>query len=619
MRKIIVLCSLIIFGCNGGSSSETTQSTVSGNNHEQTTTSLNQKVITSIKISHPSISGSSASQISFQSSLQFTATAYYDDDSKLDISHKVDWSSSDNSVTAMDDKGTAKGIKEGVTTIIAQYNGIESNAVELTVTDAVLTGVQIKAKSGDLSALPKGVALSMIATATFSDNSEQELLNNTIWSCNDSSIAMISQSGVLTGINTGTALITAQFNGATSNPIEVTVTDAVVTELLLSAKMDDPQNIPVGFTQSMTVTGIFSDESQQELLSDVTWSSEDTTIATITNSGTITGISEGTTSISAQYNGIESKPFAVTVNDVTLADIKVVPSSDEPISLAKGRELQLTSTGVFSDSSERDISTNVIWSSTNENIVTVNNSGVIHGIEIGNARVNASLNNITAGIEVNVKDAPISFYTSIIKQRHSDHTIKEVEQNGLIAEPDDIKLRYKGDHIDLSVMSVQEYIQAEDTGHDFFIQKDEKGNVIGFAGYASVYRISPEHYYDDSRYITFFSGYSIPNTAQVNKTYKGKIFYTRVAEDDNPKVGNITINLDANNPSCQIDGYTSRKCSSDTSYNGGELVSKVLYSADNSWHGVLHAHFFGENGEHAVGYIQEESTGKVNVFLLNVQ
>ncbi|MBE0540497.1 MAG: DUF4082 domain-containing protein [Verrucomicrobia bacterium] len=66
-----------------------------------------------------------------------------------------------------------------------------------------------------------------------------------------------------------------------------------------------------GATQQFTTTGRFTDGSSQNLSSQVTWNSSDTAVATINSAGLATGVSGGTTTISASLNGI---PGFATLN-----------------------------------------------------------------------------------------------------------------------------------------------------------------------------------------------------------------------------------------------------------------------------------------------------------------
>ena len=67
-------------------------------------------------------------------------------------------------------------------------------------------------------------------------------------------------------------------------------------------------SIPVGETQPFTATGTYSDNSTQDLTSQVTWASATTSVATISNDrdrlGMATGVGTGTSTISATLAGV---------------------------------------------------------------------------------------------------------------------------------------------------------------------------------------------------------------------------------------------------------------------------------------------------------------------------
>lgn len=616
MRKIIILFLLIISGCDSGSS------TNESNQNQPVISPAVKNEISEIKISYSPINGAPSAKISLQSSLQLTAIAYYEDNSMEDVSEQVVWVSSDPTVAKITDTGIARGIHEGVTTITAQYDGADSNSVELAITDTVATNIQIRPASGDASTLPKGEIQPIVAIVTFSDRTQQELLNDVTWISDDTSIATVTSTGVVKGVNIGVTKIRSQFNGVDSNAVDVTVTDAVVTKLQILPKEGNLNNLPVGFIQPMTVTGVFSDNTQRELLGDVSWFSEDTSVVTMAPSGTVKAISEGSTTIYAEYAGIKSEPSTVIVTDITLTEIIISLPLNETHNLVKGNDIQLVSTGIFSDDSRRVISSDVSWFSDNESVASINDSGLIHGIEIGQSNISAEFENIKTNFIIDVDDVPVIFNVNklSIQSALNGSSIKEVKNGEPVAENLDVNLIYKGNYIDVSVLSVSEGIQAEDAGHDFMVQKDVNNNVIGFAGYANVYRTSEANLYSDSRYTTFFSGYSNPNDPQTNGVYRGNIFYTRSVGDDVVKTGSIHITLDKDNASsCLIKGLVELKCSLDTSYDGGTFVAKILNARNNSWYGVLHANFYGENGEFATGYIFDDSTWNVDVFLLSRQ
>ena len=109
-----------------------------------------------------------------------------------------------------------------------------------------------------------------------------------------------------------------------------------------------PSALVVGSTEQFTATGAFSDGIQRNITSQVTWSSSDTTKATIASAGGLaTGVSAGSTNITAAANGISSSPVTLQVipasTSTSGADATVVYSgSNQTVNL----NATVTATGV---------------------------------------------------------------------------------------------------------------------------------------------------------------------------------------------------------------------------------------------------------------------------------
>jgi trimeric autotransporter adhesin len=73
------------------------------------------------------------------------------------------------------------------------------------------------------STVPVGQSLQLRATAHMSDGTDRDVTSNAQWSTTNSSVASVSQSGVVTGSSLGPNVVTAQYNGATAaQPVQVT-------------------------------------------------------------------------------------------------------------------------------------------------------------------------------------------------------------------------------------------------------------------------------------------------------------------------------------------------------------------------------------------------------------
>ncbi|POC45756.1 hypothetical protein CRN32_24375, partial [Vibrio vulnificus] len=78
----------------------------------------------------------------------------------------------------------------------------------------------------------------------------------------------------------------------------------------------------------------------------VTWKSEDTNIATVTNKGVLNAINSGIVEIFANKDGVTSNAVNIEVTDAIITSIQITPSA---ASLAKGQTQPLTATAIFSD------------------------------------------------------------------------------------------------------------------------------------------------------------------------------------------------------------------------------------------------------------------------------
>ncbi|MBE8355797.1 Ig-like domain-containing protein, partial [Leptospira interrogans serovar Pomona] len=108
-------------------------------------------------------------------------------------------------------------------------------------------------------------------------------------------------------------------------------------------------SVAAGLTVPFTATGVYTDGSNQNLTSQVTWNSSSTNRATISNAsgseGIALGSSAGTTNISATLGAINSSSTVLTVTNAVLNSITITPALP---SIAGGRSLNLTATGTYS-------------------------------------------------------------------------------------------------------------------------------------------------------------------------------------------------------------------------------------------------------------------------------
>jgi len=227
------------------------------------------------------------------STLSYTATGTFSDGSTANVTDVVTWSSSATNVASISSFGQVTGQSAGTAIITAHLSSV-------TVTPAI-------------ASVAEQTATQFNAIGTFADNSTQNLTSSVSWTSSPASIATVSNAsptkGLATGVAPGTATITALFAGQ-SGAATLTVTNATLDSITVAP---DTTTISLGGTQQFTATGNFSDGSSENLTAQVTWSSSEVSVATISPGGLASTAGKGSTTITAKMNGV-SGTAALTVD-----------------------------------------------------------------------------------------------------------------------------------------------------------------------------------------------------------------------------------------------------------------------------------------------------------------
>lgn len=115
------------------------------------------------------------------------------------------------------------------------------------------------------------------------------------FSSNNESVATVSSTGLITGVSQGSATITAtarKESGTTSATFNISVTPVSVTSVSLST---NSETVKVGKTVTLVATVSPSNATNPNLK----WMTSSSAIATVDNSGVVTGVAEGEATITA--------------------------------------------------------------------------------------------------------------------------------------------------------------------------------------------------------------------------------------------------------------------------------------------------------------------------------
>jgi len=214
------------------------------------------------------------------------------------------------------------------------------------------------------------------------------------WSSSNSSILTVSAGGLVLGVGGGTTNITASL-GSVTQSLPVTISAAILESISVTAAQN---SFALGFTLQLSATGTYSDGSTQDITAAVSWNTNNAAICLVSSTGLLSGLTAGGVTATATLQGV-SGSLAVTVNAATLVSISISPSSVTLLQLLLTQQFAIT--GHFSDGSTQTLS-GAHWSCSNALLATINSTGLLTALGLGNLNVTATYGALTATATVKI-------------------------------------------------------------------------------------------------------------------------------------------------------------------------------------------------------------------------
>jgi trimeric autotransporter adhesin len=339
--------------------------------------------------------------------LTFTATGLYSDGTKVDLTSQVMWQSSAPSVLPIDGTGHAVSKSVGTSVVTATMGNFTAEST-VTVTPASLVSLAIVPLSSTLSV---GNTEQLQALGTFSDGSVVDVTSSVTWTSLSVGVSVSNaagSAGVATAISVGSAVVGAS-SGLQQAKATVNVTAATLQSITITPALTV---VPIGALAALTAQGSFSDGTTRDVTGEVAWASADDSTATVANApaqpGTVTGVKAGTVVVTATESGVVGAA-KVTVVAAMLAEIDVAPAD---ATTTAGLRSSYAATGVYSDGTKVDVTTQVTWSTDNATVATISNvagaAGQLLARATGVANVTATLSGVTGQTTVTVTGATAS-------------------------------------------------------------------------------------------------------------------------------------------------------------------------------------------------------------------
>ena len=233
------------------------------------------------------------------------------------------------------------------------------------------------------------------------------------WSTSDIRRAGISDRGEVFGLGAGNVRISASLGGnhaiqelrvkernAGSESGKIAVASVAVSPASFA--------LPYGGTVQLSATVTATDGT---LLTDrnVTWSTSNTAVGTVSRTGVVTGVGTGVVRVAAAVDG-KSGIAEITIGSTQQSSPALVSSvsvSPDKVTLSSGDTLPLAAVLRAADGTALT-GRMVTWTTSNPEVITVSEKGVVRAVAAGLARVTATSEGKSASAGVMVQSAGVS-------------------------------------------------------------------------------------------------------------------------------------------------------------------------------------------------------------------
>ena len=248
----------------------------------------------------------------------------------------VSWKSSNTSVATVDGSGNVKAVKAGTAKVtVTTKDGSKTATCNVTVKSSSVAVTSISLNKKDLY-LSEGESEKLIVTFNPSDATNKEVT----WESDTPSKATVDNNGNVKAVKAGTATITVTTkDGSRIARCLVHVSAAVINVTGVSVS---PTSVTLaeGERKELTATVKPSNATKKS----VTWTSSNTTVATVSTSGLVTAKSAGTATITVTtVDGSYTAKCTVTVKKkVTPEYVVLYHKGDSYGNLSTGTEVKST-------------------------------------------------------------------------------------------------------------------------------------------------------------------------------------------------------------------------------------------------------------------------------------
>lgn len=313
---------------------------------------------------------------------------------------KLEWISANSSIAKVYSDGTVEGLKVGTTSISIRKKEDKKilGIVVVTVKKARVSVEEITISNKNITLEPgKNYQTQVLFVPPTATN------KNLTWQTSNSKVAKVNAKGVIKGVEEGTATITITSldNSNAKETINVTVKKEKEQTLPVEdiSVNTDEVTLGVGTSYNLVASVQPSNAIDKKLI----WKSKNTKIATVSETGKITGMKQGTTKVTVTSNENKKidKEIKVYVKNnfipVSSIDVEVGPSKENVNQVTqgykegvkyinKGDEFKITATAKPEDATNKELT----WKVKDEKVISVDKDGTVKALKKGYTTIKIS-------------------------------------------------------------------------------------------------------------------------------------------------------------------------------------------------------------------------------------
>lgn len=287
----------------------------------------------------------------------------------------VFWSSDNENVATVNTSGKVTAVGNGTATITVITNDQGKTASCVITVAQQVTSITLDKTSITLNEGQEQVLTPTVNPATTADKSLK-------WTSSNKSVATVDPEGKVAAISKGTATIKAEAKDGSGKYATCSVTvNRLVTSITLNKTSLILHKGESDVTETLTATVTPLDANNRS----ITWTSDNTSVATVSSSGEVTGKSKGTATITVTAkdgNGAQATCEVEVRQYVT--SITLPPS----LSLEEGQIEALYATVNPFNANNQTLQ----WSSSDITVATVDNTGKVNAKAKGKVTIKVTAN-----------------------------------------------------------------------------------------------------------------------------------------------------------------------------------------------------------------------------------